>query len=450
MNFPNESGGNSQDIKAEAILTGTAGQRRQMSPSPLRNPRKRQILPADPPPDLSPPEPLVTEDNWHCPSCGLPCWRCHSTAGAPPDLPRLHKEASTPQSMEPPSVPASAISYTSTTLTKKRKRSEEAGLIYIGPRDKGFKQHVLDAFPVNLEASEASDVAQHSIFDIKSPNPPSRVFIHREPEDLNEIIHDFKQYELRGCNENALISVCSDSIIQRDRFIANNLSDNTQVIKSVRKDKWKPGKQGPPVPGNKYTYDWDIEPDTTYAVSINMFSAEDRRKLLQIESKQEWLGDDDAVCPYLTVEYKSGEKGGKQSHARYQTVAAAMLWLYQLKRILDALDKPLDSVRHYLITIVDAAYTISIAGLNSGGYEIATLVEGNLKKMNELEEYIRWSNAIHSWGLGTHATSFKKNIKQLLQHEQSQSPLATPEPTDPAGNHSAATPLCSDKGDKGE
>lgn len=352
--------------------------------------------------------------------------------------------------MEPPSVPASAISYTSTTLTKKGKRYNEAGLIYLGPRDQGFKQHVLDAFPVNLQASEASDVAQHSIFDIKSPNPLSRVFIHREPEDLNEIIHDFKQYELRGCNENTLTSVCHDSIIQRDRLIANNLSDDTQVVKSVRNDKWKPGKHGPPVPGNKYTYDWDIEPATTYAVSINMFSAEDRRKLLQMESRQEWLGDDDAVCPYLTVEYTSGEEGGKQSHARYQTVAAAMLWLYQLKRILDALDKPSDSVRHYLITVVDALYTISIAGLNSGGYEIATLAEGNLKKIDELKEYIRWSNAIHSWGLGTHASSFKKNIIQLLQREQGQPPLPTPEPTDPPGNHSAATPPCSDKGDKGE
>ncbi|KAL9123874.1 MAG: hypothetical protein Q9217_006738 [Psora testacea] len=351
--------------------------------------------------------------------------------------------------MEPPPVPGSAISSTSTTLTKKRKRYGEVGLTYVGPRDKGFKQHILDAFPVNLQASEASDVAQHSIFDIKSPNPLSRVFIHRGPEDLNEIIHDFKQYELRGCNENALTSVCYDSIIQRDRFIPNNLSDDTEVVKSVRNDKWKPGKQGPPVPGNKYTYDWDIEPATTYAVSINMFSAEDRRKLLQTESSQEWLGDDDAVCPYLTVDYKSGEKGGKQSHARYQTVAAAMLWLYQLKRILDALDQPLDSVRHYLITIFDAVYTISIAGFNSGGYEIATLAEGNLKKMNELKEYIRWSNAIHSWGLGNHATSFKKNIKQLLQREQGHPPLPTPEPTDPP-NHSAATRPCSDKGDKGE
>ncbi|KAL9607191.1 MAG: hypothetical protein Q9167_007870 [Letrouitia subvulpina] len=343
------------------------------------------------------------------------------------------------------SVPASAMLSTSGTLTKKRKQYEETGLIYIGPRDKGFKQHILDAFPVNLQADEASDVANHESFNTNSFYHPSRVFILGQPEDLNGIIHDFKQYELRGCNESTLISICHDSIVRRDRFIPNNISDDTQTVKSVRHDKWKPGKQGPPVPGNKYTYDWDIEPDSTYAVSINMFSAKDRRKLLQSESRHEWLGDDDAVCPYLTIEYKSREKGGKQSHARYQSVAAAMLWLYQIKRILDALDKPLDDIKHYMIMIVDASYTVSVARLNSEGYEIATLGEGSLKKMAELKEYIAWSNSIHSWGLGSHATSFKKNIKQLLILEQGQ-PLSRPlKPLKPPEKISTATLPSSDK-----
>ncbi|MCJ1341814.1 hypothetical protein MMC09_007111, partial [Bachmanniomyces sp. S44760] len=210
---------------------------------------------------------------------------------------------------------------------------------------------------------------------------------------------------------------------------------------------------GPPIPLSDYVYDWDLEPDSTYAVSINMFSAEVRRKLLQIDARREWLGwlaDHNTVCPYLTLEYKSAGKGGKQNHATYQTVAAAMLWLYQLKRIVDALDQPLDSVRHYMITIVDATYTISIAGITSAGYETATLAEGSLKKIYGLKEYIRWSNAIHAWGLGPHATSFKKNILDLLHREQDQPPLPTPEHTDLARSLSAAAPLNFGQHDTGE
>ncbi len=69
------------------------------------------------------------------------------------------------------------------------------------------------------------------------------------------------------------------------------------------------------MPEGGSVYDWDLEPDTTYAVSIRMFNLE-YRKNLHLNAFQPWVAEKDvAVCPYLTVEYKSAGKGGKQTEA---------------------------------------------------------------------------------------------------------------------------------------
>lgn len=85
-----------------------AGQKRQRSPSPQGNPRKRYSFPAECPHNLKPLEPPQSEENRHCSSCGYPCWRCGSS-NAPPDLPGLpENQVSDHESMEPPSTPASS------------------------------------------------------------------------------------------------------------------------------------------------------------------------------------------------------------------------------------------------------------------------------------------------------------------------------------------------------
>ena len=341
--------------------------------------------------------------------------------------------------MEPPSR---STSVCSTPSSNKRRKYEESGIKYVGPKDADFEKCILNPCGVSLDGRKPSNLMCTDIFGTQSSNPPSRVFIHKDQEELQEIIEDFIQYGRRRYDEQALSTICNDSIILRDRHIYNDLFNDTHVIKSVRREKWKPRKQGPPVPGGTHTYDWDIEPDATYAVSIRMFGAEDRRKL-QSKSWERWLAEDNAVCPYLTIEYKCSEKTGKKSHAMYQNAAASMLWLYQRKQIRDALAYPLDDLRHYSITVFDAAYHISEARFRDSCYEISTLAHGDLTQMDGLENYIDWSNAIHAWGLGPNASSFKENIKKLLERERSTQPFPTPQGTHPPMSGSAPTPPAS-------
>ena len=160
-----------------------------------------------------------------------------------------------------------------------------------------------------------------------------------------------------------------------------------------------------------------------------MFNANDRSDL-KSKACECWLAERDSVCPYLTIEYKSSEKTGKKSHAMYQTAAASMLWLHQRKQIRDALSRSLDDLRHYAITIFDADYSISETHFRGVQYHIRTLADGKLTKIDDLKGYIKWSNAIHTWGLGPNATSFKEDIQELLKHERVPQPFPTPEATD--------------------
>ena len=47
---------------------------------------------------------------------------------------------------------------------------------------------------------------------------------------------------------------------------------------------------------------------------------------------------------------------------------------------------------------------------------------------DDLELYIEWSNAIHAWGLGANATSFKEDIEKLV-NPKTPSNLPTPAET---------------------
>ena len=58
--------------------------------------------------------------------------------------------------------------------------------------------------------------------------------------------------------------------------------------------------------------------------------------------------------------------------------------------------------------------------------------------MESLEDYIKWSNAIHAWGLGHNATSYQKDMEKLLR--SARDPLSSPHPRD----DSALTPPTSD------
>jgi len=410
--------------------------KRRRSSSPSRNHRAR----------LSPPEEadhreslevVNPEINWHCPSCGLPCWRCHSSSRVAHDRSELHEDhVSEPESMEPPSVPASAASLPPSELSvhqhsiiskssgSKRKKCEERGFTYVGPKDAGFQSLILVPCGLVLNKHVPPELTPTQKFDCQNKFPTSRVFIHKTQAQLQDIIEDLVEYKIRGYDENTLTTLCHDSIVLRDRFIPNDVLDDTSTtIKSVRRDKWKPRRAGPPIPKGDYTYDWDLEPDSTYAVSINMFTAEDRRVL---RSRNGWLADDYSACPYLTIEYKCADKSGKSSDATSQVATASMLWLYQRRQISDALGRNLDALRHYAITFVDADFTVYEARFKHGFYEVRALASGNLTRVDDLKTYIEWSNAIHAWGLGPNAISFKDDIRTLLKREKDHQSLPSP------------------------
>lgn len=412
-----------------------AGQKRQRSQSPQGSPRKRYSFPAEYPHNLKHLEPPQSVENRHCSSCGYPCWRCDSS-NAPPGLPGLpENKVSDHESMEPPSTPASGCT---TSSSKKRKTCEGNGLEYVGPKDADFEGCILIPCGMVLDRREPSNLTPTTTFGTQSPAPPSRVFIRKTQEELQDIIEDFNEHRNRQYDEHALTMICTDSIILRDRNKYNDPFDEIEVIRAERRDKWKPRKEGP-IPGGAYFYDWDLEPDATYTVSIRMFNANDR-SALKSKACERWLAEEDSVCPYLNIEYKSSEKTGKKSHAMYQTAAASILWLHQRKQIRDALSRSLDDLRHYSITIFDADYSISETRFRGVQYHIRTLTEGKLTKINDLRGYIKWSNAIHTWGLGLNATSFKEDIQELLKHVRVPQPFPNPEATDSTTNRSVPTP----------
>ncbi len=428
-------------MKPSQISSPRAGQKRQRTPSPPDTDRKRALLPADSASTLTSPKPLKAEDNWHCPNCGLPCWRCYSSSGVPPDLPSLHVTDESEIARMSSGTPSSATESTTTTPSrKKRKQYEELGTKYVGPRDANFELCILIPCGLGPDTCVPAGLSPNDIFGSQTQIPASRVFIRKDIKDLREIMQDFEEHFKRKYDEHTLSTICNDSVILRDRFVSKILfGGSPPVIVSVRRDKWKPHKEGPAIPGHAYTYDWDMEPDATYAVSINMFDVEHRREL-SLETWQHWLAEGSSGCPYLTVEYKCSEKTGKGSHATNQTAAASILWLHQRKQIRDALNLSLVDLRHYSITILDFTYAISEARFRDSSYHIYKLATGLLTDLDGLKRYIEWSNAIHAWGLGPNATSFKEDIETLIKVKQGTLVLPTPpgtlSPTGPTAERS--------------
>ena len=390
--------------------------------------------PSKKPSTPTPYEPFRPEDNWSCPNCGHHCWLCKLPSEAPPEQLELKDEAEFERARmasEPP--PSSTDISCSKCPSKKRKKDHymQLGISLIGPRDEKFKDCILDPLGV-CWAKKSRPNGKLPLF-LKSPSlPPSRVIINSDDKDLERIITEFLECKERRYNEHSLTLICCDSIILRDRLVENAFADEDDqelIVTSVRRDKWKLQQQGPAVRGSRFVYDWDLEPDTTYAVSIKMFNPEYRRKLHFDTTLQSWVAEKDvSVCPYLTIEYKSSDKGGKEAHATNQTIAAAILWLYQRKNLRKAIGQAFNDLSHFMITLIDSTYVISEARFKGDDYFMCRHISGDLTHFHHLKLYIEWSNAIHAWGLGANASSFKRDIEMLvtLRSAQTSSDLPTP------------------------
>ena len=309
----------------------------------------------------------------------------------------------------------------STTSCKRRKHYLESGMLYIGPKDKAFKDVILTPLNVGVSTSQSAGTTPKDIFGEQQSTPKSRVILHMEDDELTEITLDFQQYHRRQHDEHTLSTICNDSIVPRYRFIdAPIVGEDRNITKSVRRDKWKPKKEGPSIPMGGYTFDWDIELDTTYGVSIRMFDVKDRTEL-ELKECHPWLVEPRAmVCPYLTVEYKCTEKTGKASDPTYQNTTASVIWLYQRKRIRQALNLALDDLKHFSVTFVDSNFTIWEASFQDHTYHLREVAQGAAATLDGLKLYIEWNNAIHTWGHGANASSFKEDILILLERFRSQ------------------------------
>lgn len=439
-----------------------SGKKRRRSPSPSSNTdRKRQALspdrsptpksptinfPTNKPPSPEPSKPVRSEDSWDCPNCGHRCWLCNLTPAAPPEQPELEDEEERQRARmasDDATSTTDTSSITPSNKSKKRKQDhyKQLGIKLVGPRDKEFKYHILDALGV-FWAKRPQLNSKPPHFLSSQPLPQSRVMIRVDDKELEGITMDFTEYKARPYDEHALSTLCWDSIMLRDRWVENTLNDGRvfgneeelvqdqePIITSVRRDKWKPQKLGPPIPEGRFVYDWDLEPDTSYAVSIRMFNLEYRKKL-HLDAFQSWVAERDvAVCPYLTVEYKCSGKGGKLTQATNQAIAAAVLWLYQRKNLRTPIGRPYDGLGHFLITIVDSNYVISEGRLEGKEYIMREQVTGDFTRIDDLRLYIEWSNAIHAWGLGANARSFKEDIEALVELRTAQALNNLPTPT---------------------
>ena len=418
-------------------LPPTSGNKRRRSSSSAESARKRQSLLPESAPPTEPLKPLLPESNWHCVNCGRPCWGCFTRPEVPPDLASLNEEKDTDRlrmASSPPTQGARSIqsdatqNTTSTNSNKKRKQCADAGIKYVAPKDDEFEIGILIPLNVDISSSQAAEISPKDIFGEQGSTPKSCVILDKEDSELREITIDFQQYQRRRYDEHALTMLCSNSIVLRDRWVPG---EGQNIRTSVRRDKWKPKKEGPsiPVAEDNYLYDWDLEPDTTYGVSIRMFDVKHRREL-NFRKCQPWLAEfKTMVCPYLTVEYKCTEKTGKTSHATFQNTAASILWLYQRKRIREALGRNLDGLKHFSVTFVDKDFAIWEASFRDDNYYLREVANGVTTTLDGLKLYIEWNNAIHTWGLGANADSFKKDIEALLEKRRSGKQFPTPPST---------------------
>jgi hypothetical protein len=354
---------------------------------------------------------------YRCAVCQRPCWFCQATS-ASQEIPGLksHPEFS-PESMAGPSSSTTAQSGASKASSSKRKR--EDGRIFIGPKDRGFEENIL--LPCNVEKiylTPDEDLTPLTIFGEQCEKIVSAgAFLAFSDEELKRTAQQFMEYERRGDNENALSVICAKKLLVDEDVPGPR--DPIRTI-SLRKERWSPHKPGPTIPSDLHYFDWDVEPDVSYAVSVNQFPLPLRKRLQTSPLSDSFLAEREATCPYLTIEYKCGEKGGKKIDALHQNICASVVWLFQRRAMRVQLDSDTADLRHYSIILLDGGFEVWEARCDGeAAYSIQILALANLKTVRGVREYVAWSNAIHSWGLGANARSFKKDVLELLARSSS-------------------------------
>jgi hypothetical protein len=180
-------------------------------------------------------------------------------------------------------------------------------------------------------------------------------FLAFSDAELKRTAQQFMEYERRGDNENALSVICAKKLLVDEDVPGPRDPVHTM---SLRKERWRPYKPGPTIPSDLHHFDWDVEPDVSYAVSINQFPLPLRKRLQTTPLSGSFLAEREATCPYLTIEYKCGEKNGKKIDALHQNICASVIWLFQRRTIRAQLDSDTADLRHYSIILLDGGFEI--------------------------------------------------------------------------------------------
>ena len=224
----------------------TAGKKRARSLSPPSTRKRRSILPSPP---YSIENFSSSEEKWHCPSCGQPCWLCRSSSKLPPNEPiTAQKEHRSPEGMasgtptDTPSATTSTAGAISGLLKQRnRKQYEGMGLTYLGPKDTKFPELILRSCGVFLGSAASENRTVADIFGSGWRTPVSRVFISENEQEMDEIRVDFAECHGRGYNEHSFRR--SPSIPLSDGTVLFSISCSTMSL------SWSPfaetsGSQG--------------------------------------------------------------------------------------------------------------------------------------------------------------------------------------------------------------
>ena len=320
---------------------------------------------------------------------------------------------------------------TGTTGTSRSKRKRSDGRTSLGPRDEHFETYILKPSGVKIKQdlvfSKPEDIMpQEQLWESSS----REVYISISDATAITISQQLIISHKRKYDENALIKIVNKYLAPFEPY---TLPDAEQSTISLCRENYQPHKQGPPMPFGSYTYDWNIKPDTTYMLALNLFD-ENLREILDGPELDWILAEPYGVCPYLTLEYKCAEKSGKDSDAVCQIAVASVVWLTQRKELREALGvSDMTDLKHYSIVLHSTQFHVWKTTLSNQGFLVQWIDEGSLCKPAGVKQYVEWWNAIHKWGLGPHAQSFKQDVEALWEKKQKD------------GSHIAITPSVSDK-----
>jgi hypothetical protein len=138
--------------------------------------------------------------------------------------------------------------------------------------------------------------------------------------------------------------------------------------------------------------------------------------------------------PYPTLEFKCSEKTGKDSDAKCQVAAPSVLWLYHRLQIKLALNSDglkstdLGDLQHYSIVFNSVDFQVWLTKFDGKDYQVEMIDVGPINRPEGIEIYARWWNAIHAWGLGPNAQSFKNDVEALWKRKTDQPASLGPTP----------------------